>query len=146
MIFFAYGSCMDEVDLRRTVGDDATFLGVGVLDGYDIVFDVWAPVRKCRVSNIRATDDCFVEGVLWEVTDAAVAALDAREMHPDVYRRTEIEVLSSSGVTVRAFTYIAPSDVNENGLNYLNLMIDAARTVGLSEEHIARITENGSRP
>lgn len=146
MIFFAYGSCMDEADLRRTVGEDATFLGVGVLDGYDIVFDVWAPVRKCRVSNIRATDDRFVEGVLWEVTDAAVAALDEREMHPDVYRRTEISVLSNSGQSVAAFTYIAPSGSSTAAQNYLDTILAGARAAGLSEEHIARITENGSRP
>ncbi|MCY0870901.1 MAG: gamma-glutamylcyclotransferase [Firmicutes bacterium] len=104
MLYFAYGSCMDETDFARTC-PAAKKRGRGVLKGYRLRFNGYSGSRKGGIANIERKPREEVYGVLWEVTPAMQKRLDRREGAPWFYRRIPVQVVTEDGERVRAFTY-----------------------------------------
>lgn len=126
MLYFAYGSCMDEGDFKRTCPSARTVCRDAVLFGYRLVFDGRSAARQGGVANIKGDRGGAVRGVLWEVPDEEMIVLDRREGAPFVYARFPVKV-KADGRWVMAETYqlarslpyeVAPS------WEYARLMLD----------------------
>ncbi|MFB5664000.1 gamma-glutamylcyclotransferase family protein [Alteribacillus sp. HJP-4] len=116
MFYFAYGSCMNTEDLNRTV--TAQRIGAASLRHYEFGYRAYGRSRNGGVADIFPSEGNSVEGVLFLVP--GTSQLDAREGHPDFYRRIEVVVRrEDTNENVEAFTYtvvnkskidIAPSE------------------------------------
>ena len=79
--YFAYGSCMCPVDLKRSLGETAHNYVVGVarLSGYKLGFYYRSPHRGCGCLDIVQDPTSYVEGVLYCLPMRLSDLLDIRE-------------------------------------------------------------------
>lgn len=145
MKYFAYGSNMDP----RTMADacpGATPLGAGRLDGYRLEFNVYSDQWQGGAANIEPDPDAHVWGVVWDVSEEDLAALDTFSGHPTFFRQEHVVVGTTDGsiecVTYRVAHqkgYVRPTDA------YINRIRAAIRLQGLPVE-AADILEHAARP
>jgi cation transport regulator ChaC len=79
--YFAYGSCMCPVDLKRSLGETAHHYVVGVarLSEYKLGFYYRSPHRDCGCLDIVKDPNSHVEGVLYCLPMRLSDQLDLRE-------------------------------------------------------------------
>ncbi len=143
--YFAYGSNMDERQMRRNA-PQAKLLGHGRVEGYRMAFTVYSDRWEGGAANIEPDPDGRVWGIVWEVTDDDLEQLDTYEGHPTFYRREHVTVETADG-PVECTTYriahqrgyVRPTD------DYLNRMRSAIRVHGLPPEALD-ILEAAARP
>jgi cation transport regulator ChaC len=135
--YFAYGSCMCPVDLKRSLGENTHefVIGPAVLMGYRLGFFRRSLRRNCGVLDVIKDPASMVEGVLYKLPWRLSALLDERE---EGYCHETIEVISQGQryANVRTYTVIeklteehAPSDW------YLDVVLRGAVTCGLPEQY-----------
>ena len=92
MYYYAYGT---NTDIRAMTirCPKAKVIGVATLRDY----------RNSGL-NIYPKENCSVEGILWEITDACLASLDVYEGYPTLYIRNWITVETDDG-EVEALVY-----------------------------------------
>lgn len=135
--YFAYGSCMCPVDLKRTLGE-ATHpfvIGPATLKGYRLGFYRHSRRRNSGALDVVKDATAQVEGVLYQLPWRLSHLLDQRE---EGYRHEFIRV-SCQGQTfndVRTYVVIhklaeelAPNDW------YFNVVLRGALTCGLPEQY-----------
>jgi gamma-glutamylcyclotransferase (GGCT)/AIG2-like uncharacterized protein YtfP len=143
--YFAYGSNMDPRLMAQTA-PDARPLGHGRLEGYRLDFSLYSERWEGGAANVEPDPDGHVWGVVWDVSDSDLEALDTYEGHPTFYRREDVSVETSEG-PVDCTTYrvahqagfVRPSDA------YLNRIRAAIRQQGLPPEALD-IVEAAARP
>ena len=98
MYFFAYGT-LASGGMMAEKCPDAKFVSRAVLKGY-------------RQSALNITNDerSSVDGVLWEINEECIEALDAYENCPNWYQRKEVGVYSDKTGEVDALVYYVPGD------------------------------------
>ncbi|HEY9699257.1 MAG TPA: gamma-glutamylcyclotransferase [Trichocoleus sp.] len=135
--YFAYGSCMCPVDLKRSLGEKthAYVVGHATLKGYRLGFFRRSRLRNCGVLDIVKDSGSEVEGVLYRLPWRLSDRLDERE---DGYQHETIEVNCEGHryTNVRTYTVIeklteehAPNDW------YFNVVLRGAVTCGLPEQY-----------
>ncbi|NEQ36143.1 MAG: gamma-glutamylcyclotransferase [Okeania sp. SIO3I5] len=154
--YFAYGSCMCPVDLKRTFAENTYpyVIGPGKLKGYRIGFYRYSEKRKCGVLDVVKDPNSTVEGVLYNLPLRLRDRLDEREgvkfdfikeIHCGVYRPETVEVYSRGELYSGVSTYVvvdkssqelAPNDW------YFNVVLRGAVTCGLSEEYCWKLFEH----
>ncbi|MCL6549163.1 MAG: gamma-glutamylcyclotransferase [Alicyclobacillus sp.] len=93
MLYFAYGSCMDPEDFRRTCPTAKLVAVRAELRNHRLTFNGRSLARGGGVANIEPAKGHVVRGVLWEVTSPrGVEALDRREGAPWMYERRRRKV------------------------------------------------------
>ena len=143
---FAYGSNMHLYDLERWLATSNLPPGkilqahAATLVGYRLVWNYYSPVRGGGAANIEPADT-LLPGVLLEVDEAALAAIDRKEGHPTRYRRTLADALLGTGGRLRAFTYVAEAPhIRQEYVaptrHYLGLLLEGARNFALPRAHI----------
>jgi gamma-glutamylcyclotransferase (GGCT)/AIG2-like uncharacterized protein YtfP len=144
MLCFAYGSNMDPAQIQQRC-PGAQKVGVGVLRGYGLCFPRLSHTRGCGVASIEPVAEQEVWGVVYQLTAAALAALDHFEGYradgraeDNRYNRVAIAV-EIDGVATDVETYIAVSQENPPPPNahYLQQLRDGARHHGLPEAYRA---------
>lgn len=145
MIYFAYGSNMDPVHMRGTA-PGARALGVAHLAGWRLTFTS-EPGAHGGVPHIERDPGDQVWGVLWDATDADLAALD--EYEGTAYVRGTVAV-SHEGRVVEAIVYFAtPGPLVAPSKRLLAMVIAGAEAHGLPAAYVERlrslIPEGGSR-
>jgi gamma-glutamylcyclotransferase (GGCT)/AIG2-like uncharacterized protein YtfP len=95
MKYFAYGMNTNVGEMAHRC-PDARSLGHARLPGYKFTFN--------RHADLMNMGDEYCDGVLWEITEDCLMALDALEGYPLYYTRFEVDV-EWNGETVRAITY-----------------------------------------
>ena len=133
-LLFAYGSCMDENDIARTV--KVKYVGTAKLQDHTLGFTRLSINRKCGVADIVSRPGHYVEGVLMDVED--FENLDIREGHPNSYHRKFIQVrnLKNSELVI-ATAYVVREKLVEEiqpSEEYLDLIRAGAQNF-LSEEY-----------
>jgi cation transport regulator ChaC len=135
--YFAYGSCMCPVDLKRSLGESTHpyVLGPAVLEGYRLGFFRRSQRRNCGVLDVVPDGSSLVHGVLYHLPWRLSAELDKRE---EGYRR-ELVTVNCGGrqyASTRTYTVvskltqeIAPNDW------YFNVVLRGAMTCGLPEQY-----------
>ena len=136
-LYFAFGSCMHQQDLARTV--QAETVGPARLAGYRLAFTKYGMSRQGGVADLVEAREDYTEGMVFRVPD--FAALDAREGAPVMYVRVPVQVkLTETGEILEVHTYmirekedeeIKPSDY------YAGLITEGAGQ--LSEEYQAKL-------
>ncbi|MGF1457487.1 MAG: gamma-glutamylcyclotransferase family protein [Leptolyngbyaceae cyanobacterium] len=135
--YFAYGSCMCPVDLKRSLGENTHHYVVGPakLPGYRLGFFRKSEFRNCGVLDITQDIGQAVEGVLYRLPQRLSAPLDEREVG---YRHELITVncFGQAYANVRTYTVqekltqeIAPNDW------YFSVVLRGAYTCGLPEQY-----------
>ncbi|WP_304459502.1 gamma-glutamylcyclotransferase family protein [Alicyclobacillus sendaiensis] len=146
MIYFAYGSCMNERDFRRTCPAAHMLCEDAILFGHRLAFNGYSAHRNGGVANIVPARGHTVHGVLWWVPERELKRLDRREGAPHVYRRLFVFV-RCAGEWEEAETYvlvhplpyeIAPSD--EYARIILGGIVNPTYRRRV-EQHIARLRE-----
>jgi cation transport regulator ChaC len=139
--YFAYGSCMCPVDLKRSLGETAHQYVVGVarLSGYKLGFYYRSPHRDCGCLDIVQDANSYVEGVLYCLPSRLSDRLDIREdVSRGGYQHELITVSVNEGVYINVRTYsvvnklsreLAPNDW------YSNVVLRGAATCGLTEKY-----------
>ena len=139
--YFAYGSCMCPVDLKRTLGENTYqyVVGTAILKGYRLGFYRRSLRRNCGALDVVRDPNSRVEGVLYHLPWRFSAHLDAREEVPrNGYRHEYIDVHSEGKLYKNVRTYVVieklPQELAPNDW-YLNVVLRGAVTCGLSEEY-----------
>ncbi|MBL0425418.1 gamma-glutamylcyclotransferase family protein [Ramlibacter alkalitolerans] len=138
--YFAYGSNMSDEQIAQRCPSHR-FVCVAKLPGYRLAFTRRSAKRGCGVADVVATADEAVWGVVFEMSDADLAALDKHEgvhMNPPAYVRKNVQVVSTDGQLLDAITYeVFTKAANEDAPNaeYLGLITAGARKWGLPQEY-----------
>jgi gamma-glutamylcyclotransferase len=145
-LYFAYGSNMDPAQMdSRAPG--ATVVGPGRLDGFRLEFSIYSSGWDGGVANLEPDEKAHVWGVLWDVSDDDLRALDTYEGHPTFYRREDVTVAGPAG-SVEACTYrvahqkgfVPPTD------RYLHRVVSAIRLHGLPPEALDAVDRAANPP
>ncbi|MGI0487786.1 gamma-glutamylcyclotransferase [Pantanalinema rosaneae CENA516] len=139
--YFAYGSCMCPVDLKRTLGESMYpfVIGAATLPGYRLGFYRRSQLRNCGVLDVVPDPHSQVEGVLYQLPWRLSALLDEREEVPrGGYRHETIEVLCGKQRYADVRTYVVvnklPEELAPNDW-YFNVVLRGAVTCGLPEQY-----------
>ena len=127
MQYFAYGSNMDWQQMQRRC-PSAKFVCVGRLQNYHFAIARHSRLRRCGTATIVAQRGSEVWGIVYEVSDDDLRALDAFE---DGYRRETVSVtaLNDGNAPLQALVYIAEREENVPLPNaaYKRHILDGAR-------------------
>lgn len=124
MYYFAYGSNMSLEHMRRLCGWHFSVLGQAVLENYQFGPDTRG------YANIRPQSGEKVYGVVYEVDQYCVDALDEFEGYPQVFGREEVVVKDPEGDEYKAWVYLEAPEyfgVDEIKEEYLKRVIAGAR-------------------
>ncbi|NER82271.1 MAG: gamma-glutamylcyclotransferase [Leptolyngbya sp. SIO1D8] len=135
--YFAYGSCMCPVDLKRSLGESTHHYVVGpaTLPGYRLGFFRRSERRKCGVLDVVKDPAQSVEGVLYRLPQRLSNLLDRREIG---YRHETVQVNCCGEHYGQTRTYtvkdklakeMAPNDW------YFDVVLRGAYTCGLPEHY-----------
>jgi cation transport regulator ChaC len=139
--YFAYGSCMCPVDLKRSL-DEIThpyIIGAGTLQSYRLGFYRYSPTRKCGVLDVVKDSNSSVKGVLYQLPLRLSDKLDRREDVPKGgYRREKIEIKCQGQIYKNVRTYVVINKLTQEVAPndwYFNVVLRGAVTCGLPEEY-----------
>jgi len=150
--YFAYGSNMDEAQMREGC-PDARLMGVGRLKDYKLAFTRRSSRRECGVADALPAPGENVWGVLWELTFRDLARLDKREGVPGAYERATKDVWlqqinGEAAVTAEVYfvsrkekkrwAQAAPAELKPNAA-YKSLLLNGARQHGLPKEYVGKV-------
>lgn len=147
-LYFAYGSCMCPVDLKRTFGENThTFVvGAATLKGYRLSFNRRSVLRNCGVLDIVKDAAASVEGVLYRLPYRLSEALDEREEVPrGGYRREIVSLACGNQIHSDVRTYVVVNKLSQELAPndwYFNVVLRGAVTCGLSEEYCWKLFEH----
>lgn len=102
MLYFAYGSNLNKVQMKRRCPDSVPIIKVK-LEGYKLVFN--------RVADIIESPDDAVYGAVYKVSDKDIKNLDIYEGYPRLYRKINVKAEDENGKLYEAFAYV----MNEKG-------------------------------
>jgi hypothetical protein len=138
--YFAYGSNLHRsifIERRQMQPLDVCW---GWLAGYRLCFNIPVGPGERGVANIEPAAGARLCGALYLLSAADCDRLDASEgVGFGLYRRTPIEIRTSTGEGVPAFTYqsSAVTDGRRPSPRYMGLLLEGARQHGLPAEWIA---------
>jgi len=151
MLYFAYGSNLDPEQMKSRCPSHRV-VGLAELKEHRLVFPLFSQRWGGGVASVQPAHGASVWGMLYELTDADLAALDAIEgfvgpgNQHNVYDRESISVDlaraddGSFPRRVRAAIYLArPSNPSPPSPRYLETMLRGARHHRLPEEYITRL-------
>lgn len=139
--YFAYGSCMCPVDLKRTLGESthSYVIGSAVLKGYRLGFYRRSQKRNCGVLDVVQDPSASVEGVLYYLPWRLSNCLDEREEVPTGgYRQEMIEVYRGEKRYTPVRTYVVVNKLKQELAPndwYFTVVMRGATTCGLSEQY-----------
>ena len=114
VLYFAYGSNLDEAQMGHRCNAPSN-KGVVLLKGYRFVFSGVSPLREhMGVASIRKSPEGMCRGLLWEISETDLKALDEREGHPLRYQRKIVQVQNEQGVSQDAWLYFKEDEVPLN--------------------------------
>jgi cation transport regulator ChaC len=146
--YFAYGSCMCPVDLKRTFNENTHHYVVGPasLKGYRLGFYRLSARRKCGALDVVPDSTSSVEGVLYQLPWRLSEALDEREEVPrGGYRHEIITVRCQSKLYKNVRTYVVVDKLAEELAPndwYFNVVLRGAVTCGLSEQYCWKLFDH----
>ena len=139
--YFAYGSCMCPVDLKRSLGENTHdfVIGPATLKGYRLGFYCYCEKRDCGVLDVVEDPNSSVEGVLYQLPWRLSINLDRREcVHEGRYKHEMIEVACQGQIYKSVRTYVVIDKASEEfapGDWYFNVVLRGAVTSGLPEQY-----------
>ncbi len=131
---------MDLEQMRRRCGDHFRVVGRAVLRGYGLRLNKECEHVVC--ANVERDENDYVEGVLYEIDDVCLEALDDYEGYPDEYDRIQVDVQVDDRV-VKSWIYVARPDRVREGLRpdeeYVRRVLRPCEMRILSDEYCRRL-------
>ena len=129
MLMFSYGMNTNVTQMQQRC-PDAILMGVGTLSNYRLTFSSFADVVVDKHSAVA--------GVVWDITDDCLEALDWLEGYPHSYNR-EIKEIEMDGKTMEALCYYMVGDrpFIPPSREYLKLVIAGYRQNGIAMGQIS---------
>jgi gamma-glutamylcyclotransferase (GGCT)/AIG2-like uncharacterized protein YtfP len=128
-LYFSYGSNMDEASMRQRC-PEAAYLGAGYLDNYQLVFTGFLAQRNRGGADILQQEGGQVWGLLYRLSNADLAKLDANKVYPTVYDRFPVRIIRQEGGTLEnvwTYSLCDKTDLSPTPTQaYLDLLIGAA--------------------
>jgi cation transport regulator ChaC len=149
--YFAYGSCMCPVDLKRSLGEPTHSYVVGAarLPGYRLGFYHYLSRRNCGALDIVADPGGCVEGVLYRLPVRLADRLDEREgVAQGDYRHQTVSVVCGGQVVEDVRTYVVVNKLSrELAPNdwYASVVLRGALTCRLSEQYCWQLFDHMHR-
>lgn len=146
--YFAYGSCMCPVDLKRTLGENTHdyVIGPATLKGYRLGFYCRSALRNCGVLDVMPDPTSSVEGVLYRLPGRLSDRLDEREgVSINLYRHEIVSINSGGKLYSDVRTYVVVSKLAEELAPndwYFNVVLRGAVTCGLPEQYCWNLFEH----
>lgn len=142
--YFAYGSCMCPVDLKRSLGESTHpyVVGPAVLHGYRLGFFRKSQRRNCGVLDVMPDLAAVVHGVLYHLPWRLSAELDRRE---EGYRQELVEVVCGGCRYSSTRTYTVVSKLTQEippNDWYFSVVLRGALTCGLPEQYCWQLFEH----
>lgn len=140
MLYFAYGSNMERVGFKRRC-PRGKFVSAAKLRDHDITFTQSSTMWGGGAADLKPTPGRVVEGVLWEVGEQDLKALDQYEGVPNDYLRKTVTVERKDGQLCEAFAYLVarPGGYRPPSKRYIRLLVQGAEEHGLSDEYVMRL-------
>lgn len=139
--YFAYGSCMCPVDLKRSLGESTQryVIGAAILEGYRLGFYHYSERRCCGALDIVPDATRHVHGVLYRLPNRFSHDLDQREgVHLGYYRHeaVQVECQEKTYADVRTYTVVNkwPTELAPNDW-YFDVVMRGAIACGLPEPY-----------
>lgn len=137
-LYFAYGSNMNKTQMNERC-PGAVLLGTASLPEHKLAFTIFSPKRNCGCADIVSDSTSTVYGLLYELSESEMGAMDAFEGHPVHYCRISVTVIALRGKPMQAETYevvhkqesLLPSE------HYRDLILQAAIEHEFPEEYVA---------
>ena len=128
-LYFGYGMNTN-LSGMATRCPTANCLGAAVLPGYRFVFRGHA--------DVELDADCYVDGVLWQISDLDLKSLDRLEGFPSYYLRQRAWVETADGDQVIAWVYSMGDQSYEwePGEHYLQCCLEGYRENGVPTTQI----------
>lgn len=127
--YFAYGSNMSREQMKERC-PEAKFIQRDILEDY--AFEI----NTRGVATIIPKKGSFVEGVLWELSPSCIESLDRYEGVANGTYKKDL-LLFSNTINKEALVYIASNmEAGKPRDQYLEKIIESAKTEGLGEEYI----------
>lgn len=135
--YFAYGSCMCPVDLKRSLGESthSYVIGPAVLEGYRLGFFRKSRRRNCGVLDVMPDASASVQGVLYHLPWYLSTELDRRE---EGYKQELVEVICGGQRYSSTRTYTVVSKLSQEIAPndwYFSVVLRGAMTCGLPEQY-----------
>lgn len=139
--YFAYGSCMCPVDLKRSLGENTHdyVIGSAILKGYRLGFHHYSPKRQSGALDILPDRSGEVHGVLYRLPQRLSAKLDQREgVQQGCYQHELVSIFCNDRryEAVRTYSVVekTPQEVAPNDW-YFNVVLRGATTCKLPEQY-----------
>jgi gamma-glutamylcyclotransferase (GGCT)/AIG2-like uncharacterized protein YtfP len=143
MLYFAYGSNLDETQMRaRCPGSKR--VARAVLRKHALLFAGWSERWGGSVASVQRAPGSEVEGLLYDLEASDLEALDRIEGCPWVYDRAVRQVIDEQGRRRRAQVYFLPdADPGPPSSEYLGVIQRAYRRLGFDETELLRVALPG---
>lgn len=145
-LYFAYGSNLDLGQMRARCRS-ATPLGPATLPGVRLVFAGHSPTRGGGVATVERDADAQVQGLLYTLTEADLAALDRCEGVPFTYDRVLKTVVDEHGRRRRAQVYRLAPDLAEEALpgpRYFGIISRAYERLGFDRAPLSKAADSAA--
>ena len=133
MYYFAYGSNMAFEQMRRLCGWHFQIVGVAILQDFKFAPD------KRGFATIEPKPGSKVYGVLYNVDQHAIDALDEFEGYPDVFERPELRVKDLAGTDYKVWAYVEqPKFFGGDSIkqHYIDRVVAAAEANRLPQDYV----------
>ena len=140
-LYFAYASNMEPRRFRRLC-PGGTVVGPARLPGHRLAFSRYSRQRRGGSADVVPDPESQVWGVLYEVDEGDLAAMDRSENVPAAYHREVVTAVDGAGEQRQAVTYVA----NRTGdflphKEYLRVIVQGAEARGLPPEYIESLKQ-----
>ncbi|HIF45194.1 MAG TPA: hypothetical protein EYQ73_00110 [Candidatus Poseidoniales archaeon] len=153
-LYFAYGSNLNVADWTKWCNDfgfnpeGMTEICPAWLPGYSLKFHYYSQGRGGGAADVVKTETgCAVPGVLFELDDKALAAMDEKEGHPKYYQRKWVDICCPNGDSKKALTYtVVQSKLQPNYIqptdSYIELISSGLKKRGLPISDLVNAIED----
>jgi cation transport regulator ChaC len=147
-LYFAYGSCMCPVDLKRSLGENTHdyVVGTATLHNYRLGFLRRSLRRDCGVLDVVPTPDAQVQGVLYELPWRLSDRLDLREEIPHRgYRHETVEIECNGQIYRDVRTYVVVDKLSDEIAPndwYFSVVMRGAITCGLPQNYCWKLFDH----
>jgi gamma-glutamylcyclotransferase (GGCT)/AIG2-like uncharacterized protein YtfP len=129
-LYFSYGSNIS-LERMRKLCPNAVCIGVAHLPDYQLVFTTHLAQRNRGGADVVPKSGGEVWGLLYKISDAELAAMDANKFYPEIYDRILVDVFVREEPTpTQAWTYVMQDKQKSFAQptnDYVRLLLDAAQ-------------------
>jgi gamma-glutamylcyclotransferase len=138
MLYFAYGSNMDENQMDRMYPGGFKFISPGKLKNHKITFDCYSKALHSGVIDLVESRGDEIWGVVFDVTEDCARAMDNYEgVEGGMYQRKGC-IVETQGGPLEAFLYTVCRKISFQppSKKYLQKLVQGAKVHNLPKEYI----------